>query len=92
MTKIVIIDNTNDGKDAQGGSDANRHSHGLGMQIDLNLHVTSVADDGQAKSGGVVVGDVITKVGDSAFYDGGDDKVRIQANAPLQRLWNVSPW
>lgn len=72
-TKVVTVDNTNDGKDAQGGGDANRHSHGLGMLIDATLKVTQVADGGQAKSGGVVVGDVITKVGTTEFYGGGSD-------------------
>jgi len=73
-SKTVMIDNTDDGEDAQGGGDANRHAHGLGMQIDENRRVILVADDGQAKSGGVEVGDLITKVGETSFFEGGDDK------------------
>ena len=44
------------------------------MMIDANRQVTVVTEDGQARSGGVVIGDIITKVGETDFSDGGDDK------------------
>jgi ATP-binding cassette subfamily C (CFTR/MRP) protein 4 len=56
-----------------------RHTHGLGMQIDASLTVTVVAKGGQAIAGGIEAGDVITKVGGIDFSKGKTDADAVQA-------------
>jgi hypothetical protein len=51
--KVLTVDNTVSSTDE-------RHTHGLGMQIDSSLTVTFVGESGQAIAGGVAVGDRIT--------------------------------
>jgi hypothetical protein len=55
-----------------------RHTHGLGMQIDSELAVLAVAADGQAIQAGIILGDVITKVGVVDFKSGKTDKHVLQ--------------
>jgi ABC-type multidrug transport system fused ATPase/permease subunit len=61
--KVLIVDNSVSKTD-------DRHTHGLGMQIDATLKVTFVGEGGQAIGGGIEKGDVITKMGDEIFVSG----------------------
>jgi hypothetical protein len=61
--KVLTVDNTVSTSDA-------RHTHGLGMMLEPSLTVAFVDKDGQAKSGGIEVGDVVTRVGGEDFSAG----------------------
>jgi hypothetical protein len=64
--KTLTVDNTTSTTD-------DRHTHGLGIQIDAALAVTFVGEGGQAIAAGVEVGDVITNMGGVDFTSGKTD-------------------
>jgi MFS family permease len=70
--KVLTVDNSVSTTD-------DRHTHGLGMQIDASLCATVVAEGGQAIAGGITVGDVITKMGDVDFTSGQTDVEAVAA-------------
>jgi hypothetical protein len=70
--KTITVDNTTSTTD-------DRHTHGLGMQIDAALTVTFVGEGGQAIAQGVEVGDVITKMGGELFFFGKTDADAVAA-------------
>jgi hypothetical protein len=70
--KVLIVGNSVSTTD-------DRHTHGLGMQIDATLKATFVGEGGQAIGGGIKKGDVITKMGDESFVSGGQTDVEAVA-------------
>lgn len=78
--KVLLVDNSVStlATSAERATD-NRHTLGLGMQINRSLRVTKVGDGGQAITGGITVGDVITKMGDVDFTSGKTDVEAVAA-------------
>jgi hypothetical protein len=78
--KLLIVDNTASTTD-------DRHTHGLGMQIDTSLTVTFVDEGGQAIRGGVEVGDVITSMnGESMTGKSDADAVSILTTSKAKNV------